>query len=218
VSDQDPFKMSCKFTTEIKNYDTISIREQVNGMIGKFAETIIHTREHAVRDALGKLGWMTPEQVAAMTSERDQLRADLAEEQNGKKILRVKYGAKPSETFGDFVVRLTAERDQLRADLQVMTDRLRIAREETAGLQEQRDNALAKVAELQAVVDSASSLLIAGWSFTACHPRGTFFATKPGYQWFSPGACIPSVDGMSLADVIRAAALAAQSKAEGGKQ
>jgi hypothetical protein len=76
VSDQDPFKMSCKFTTEIKDYDTISIREQVNGMIGKFAETIIHTREHAVRDALGKLGWMAPEQVAALTSERDQLRSE----------------------------------------------------------------------------------------------------------------------------------------------
>jgi hypothetical protein len=33
---------------------------------------------------------------------------------------------------------LTQERDQLRADLQVMTNRLRITREEEAGLQEQR--------------------------------------------------------------------------------
>ena len=49
---------------------------------------------------------------------------------------------------------LTQERDQLRADLTIMTNRLRIARDEAAGLQEQRDTALAKVQELRDLIES----------------------------------------------------------------
>lgn len=50
------------------------------------------------------------------------------------------------------LAQLNRQVQTLTADLTTMTNRLRIARDDAAGLQEQRDTALAKVAELQAKI------------------------------------------------------------------
>lgn len=66
------YKLNTDFKTEI-NDSTITIQEKMQNIAGIYYKTIIETKEKIIKDALTKLGWLTPEMAQALRDERDDL-------------------------------------------------------------------------------------------------------------------------------------------------
>ena len=134
------------------------VRNKEDEMVSKFAQDMskqvnaltqerdqLHTALVAIRCiAMGRDGQSDAEGLGALVDELYTIASKAV----------APFALAKEQAEGSAFKAYQSERDQLRADLTIMTNRLRIARDEAAGLQEQRDTALAKVQELRDLIES----------------------------------------------------------------